>query len=179
MFGIKWGVLLLKYVLPVVGIAALLFGMYEWGHSKGYTEGNTAGYQTAWNTQQQTINKMQNDQNTQNTANNNKIAKLEQQSATDAQSIAQLQQQLQEKRTTVITKYVKANPQSSQTCGFDAPMVQAINQLIEADPSIVGTSPAPDGSQPDSTTPTSPTSPDAASSTAPTTPAVPATPSTQ
>ena len=51
--------LLLKYVLPVVAVIALLFGVYEWGHANG----TDAGYKSGWDAQQVTINKMVSDAN--------------------------------------------------------------------------------------------------------------------
>lgn len=131
-----WG-LLLKYGLPIVGAAAVLFGAYEYGHSTGYTSGHNDGYQTAWNTQQVTINKMVTAENAQAEANNKAISDVESQSFAAAFQNKALQVQLEEKRQTVVKNYVQANPVSSQACGFDVPMVQAINELIQADPSIV------------------------------------------
>lgn len=127
-FFIKYGV---KYVLPILGVLALLFGVYEYGHSRGYNSGYASGHQVAWDTQQKTINAMVEQQNAQNKANNDKIASLESDSQTYANQIADLTNQLKQKRAQVVTKYVQANPQSSQTCGFDDTLSSAINQILQ------------------------------------------------
>ena len=123
---------LIKWGLGILAILAFLFGVYEYGHSKGYT----VGYQAAWNIQQTTINNMVTAQNAQNAANNTKIQQLEESSSAAAQKIQQLATQANQTRTQVVTKYIQSDAQSS-SCGLDVSAVQAINNLIEADPSIV------------------------------------------
>lgn len=135
--------IILKYVLPALGGLALMFGIYEYGHSNGYTSGHTDGYQTAWNTQQKTINKMVTDENKQAQANNKAISDVEIKSQQSATKVRVLQEQLAKKNAAVVTKYVNANPQTSQTCGFDVPMVNAINELLDNDPDIVAKPVAP------------------------------------
>jgi hypothetical protein len=125
--------ILLKYVLPLLGVIAIIFGVYEYGHSKGYND----GYTVAWNTQQATINKMVSAENAQADANNKQIASIEQDSFNDAFQAKVAQAKLETTRTTVIQTYTKANPQTSTTCGFDVPMVNAINAIIQADPANV------------------------------------------
>lgn len=134
MFGLGIGEVVLKYVLPILAVAGILFGVYEYGHSKGYD----AGHQIAWDTQQKTINGMVDKENAQAEANNKAIASVEADSFKYATDNKNLQAQLDTKRTTVVTQYVQANPQSASSCGLDVPLVQAINQLIQADPAIAG-----------------------------------------
>jgi len=123
--------IILKYVVPVLGVVAILFGAYEYGRTAGYN----AGHLAAWNTQQETINKMVTAENAQADANNKQIASIEQDSFNDAFAAKAAQAKLDATRTDIVQSYTKANPQTSQTCGFDIPMVQAINAIIQADPS--------------------------------------------
>jgi hypothetical protein len=119
--------ILLKYVLPIVGVLAVLFGAYEYGHSRGSAQ----GYQEAWSVQQQTINKMVSEQNQQAEDNNKKIAEIESDSFESAFKVRQLQSQLQKQRTQIVKDYVQQNPQTSQSCGLDIPMVESINKIIQ------------------------------------------------
>jgi hypothetical protein len=117
-----------KYVVGIVAIAALVFGIYEWGSSHGYKD----GYQVAWNTQQKTINNMVDAQNAEATAQNNKISTLEQ-SAADAWQTAQNQQKfVVTQRNTQVAAYKAASPQVAASCGWSPDTVNVINQMIGA-----------------------------------------------
>lgn len=120
----------MKYVLPVVAVAALLFGVYEYGHSNGYN----SGYTTAWNKQQATIQTMVDKQNAQTTAQNQQIDSLVKKSQQDTIDLAAAKIQASLTRETVVTNYVQANPQVAKSCGWDVPTVDAINQIIDSDP---------------------------------------------
>lgn len=120
----------LKYVLPVLAVAGLLFGVYEYGHSKGYD----SGYQTAWNKQQATIQGMVDKQNAQTLAQNQKIDDLVKKSQQDTLDLAAANMRAAVTRETVVTQYVHDNPTIAASCGWDIPTVNTINQLIDADP---------------------------------------------
>lgn len=120
----------IKYGVAALAVLAVLFGVYELGSSHGHT----AGYKEAWDTQQKTINDMVTRQNAENQAFNDKITALEKASTAAANTIDDLQKQVQAKRTEVITKYVQMNPETSKTCGIDTSMAQTINAIIGADP---------------------------------------------
>jgi len=120
-----------RYILIAAAFFAVLFGVFEWGHSVG----REAGYQEAWNVQQKTINKMVDDENAQVQANNKKIADIEADSFKATFQNRSLQAQLVQARTKIAEQYAQSSPQSAQSCGFDIQMVQEINELIQADPS--------------------------------------------
>lgn len=122
--------LIVKYVLPIVGVLAALFGVYEYGHSNGYD----SGYTVAWNKQQTTIQGMVNAQNAQTNVQNAKISSLEQNSMKDAQDLFAAKAAAVPKLQAVIQTYTKANPVVAQSCGWDVPTVQAINDMIDAEP---------------------------------------------
>jgi hypothetical protein len=125
-----------KLILIALVIGAILWAVhyvYASIEQIGYTKGEAAGEAV----KQKIIDQMTDQQNAQNLANNKKISQLESQSQVDAKAINDLQLQVQQKRTSVITKYVQANPSASKQCGFDQGAVQTINQLIQVDPSIV------------------------------------------
>ena len=122
--------LLLKYGLPVLGAAALLFGVYEYGHSNGYN----SGYQTAWNKQQATIQAMNDKENAQTVAQNKQIDDLVKKSQQDTIDLAAANIKASLARGTVTTQYIHDNPQIAQSCGWDLPTVDAINAIIDSDP---------------------------------------------
>lgn len=119
----------LKYVLPVVAVLGLLFGVYEYGHSKGYD----SGYQVAWSAQQKTIQGMVDKQNAQTEAQNQRISDLEKKSQQDTVDLAAANMKAAITRETVVTQYVHDNPVIAASCGWDIPTVDAINALIDAD----------------------------------------------
>ena len=121
----------MKYGLIALAVIGVLFGAYEYGHSSGYDSGHT----DAWNEQQKTIQKMVNQQNAQTSEQNAKISDLEQKGMKAAGDVFVATAQAAQTRSTIITKYEKATPQQvQQACGWDAPTVQTINELIDADP---------------------------------------------
>ena len=122
------GTILLKYVLPVVGVLALLFGVFEYGSSHGYNK----GYTVAWNTQQQAINKLVDANNLEVSANNSKLEDFEQQAQAARADAASATFAAMTTRQTVVTQYRKANPQTAKNCGWSLPTVQAINNILGA-----------------------------------------------
>lgn len=123
----------IKYVLPVLAVIALLFGIYEYGHSNGYN----SGYSVAWAAQQKTIQGMVDKQNAQTLAQNQQIDALVKKSQQDTLDLAAANMKAALTRETVVTQYVKANPVVAASCGWDLPTVDAINALIAADPTNV------------------------------------------
>lgn len=123
------GTILLKYVLPVVAVFALLFGVFEAGSSHGYSK----GYAVAWDTQQTAINKMVAANNLQVSANNNKLEEFESAAQAARADAASATFAAMTTRSTVVTQYRKANPQAAKSCGWSLPTVQAINNILSAD----------------------------------------------
>lgn len=120
----------LKYVVPVLGVIALLFGVYEYGHSKGYD----TGYQAAWDKQQATIQGIVDVQNAQTKVQNAQIDSLVKKSQQDTLDLAAANMNANLARGTVITTYIQANPVVSKSCGWDLPTVDAINAIVTSDP---------------------------------------------
>lgn len=120
--------LLIKYVLPIVGVMALLFGVFEFGSSHGYSK----GYAVAWNTQQTAINNLTNADNLKILANNNKLEDFESQAQAARADAASATFAAMTTRQTVVTQYRKANPQTARSCGWSLPTVQAINNILSA-----------------------------------------------
>jgi hypothetical protein len=120
--------LLIKYVLPIVGALALLFGVFEFGASHGYSK----GYAVAWNTQQTAINTLTTADNLKILANNNKLEDFESQAQAARADAASATFAAMTTRATVITQYRKANPQTAKSCGWSLPTVQAINNILSA-----------------------------------------------
>jgi hypothetical protein len=126
------GIFTNKYVLIGIAVIAALTGVYFYGSSTGYTKGHDAGYTTAWNTQQDAINKLVTAQNAETAAQNTKISALELSIDTAQQQIAAAVASASEARSTVITRYVQANPTVAKACGWQPATVQTINQILEA-----------------------------------------------
>jgi hypothetical protein len=128
--------LLLRYVLPVVGVLALLFGTYEYGKSTGYNTGYASGHQIAWDTQQKTINNMVDQQNLENTQANLKISALEFGSMTAQAQVTAAVTAAKNARAQAIADYKKANPVVAQSCGWSPSTVSVINQLLQPAPDV-------------------------------------------
>jgi hypothetical protein len=120
--------ILVRYVLPVVCVIALFFGMFELGSTHGYND----GYTKAWNTQQEAINKMVDANNAEVEANNNKLEDFEQQAQAAKADAASATFAAMTTRQTVITKYRTNNVKVAASCGWSLPTVQAINSIISA-----------------------------------------------
>jgi hypothetical protein len=120
--------IVIKYLLPVLGGLALLFGVFEFGSSHGYSN----GYTIAWNTQQTAINKMVTAQNLETDANNNKLQDFESAAQAARADAASATFAAMTTRADVVTRYLKANPQAAKTCGWSLPTVEAINNILGA-----------------------------------------------
>ena len=118
-----------KYVLMALAILAILFGAYEAGKSSGYQK----GHDDAWNTQQQTINKMVDAQNAAVQEQNDKISELEITAAAADVAASAAKAKAASARTQIIASYKRANPQTATACGWTIPTVKAINQILNAD----------------------------------------------
>jgi hypothetical protein len=121
--------LFLKYVLPILGVIAVLFGVYEYGQSQGYNK----GYTVAWNTQQTTINNMVTANSLAATTMNGKITTLEQNAAQDASDLFAANVKAATVRNTVVTKYKVAYPKIAASCGLDPVSTNAVNAIIDSD----------------------------------------------
>jgi hypothetical protein len=121
---------ILKYVLPVLGVIALLFGVFEYGKSQGYD----VGHQAAWDTQQQAINKLVAAQQLAADENDRKISGLEL-DANMAQQEAEAQAATAAKlRKNLAASYKSANPQVAASCGWSGPTISTINQILSTVP---------------------------------------------
>jgi len=117
-----------KYVLPVLAVVALFFGVFEYGKSQGYD----AGHQAAWDQQQKTINGMVDAANALASENNRKISGLELDALSAQTQADALKAQVKTKRTQIVTVYKEANPQVAASCGWSGPTIAAINQILSA-----------------------------------------------
>lgn len=115
-----------KYVLGIVAVGAILFGVYEYGSSHGYKD----GYQKAWDAQQKTIQKMVETQNAATTEQNKKITQLEQDAADADRKIKAYQQAQDIKRNDVVQNYKAANPKVASAPAWSPETVNAINQML-------------------------------------------------
>lgn len=115
-----------KYVIALVAVAALAFGIYEIGSSYGYRD----GYKAAWGAQQKTIQDMVDAQNAEAAAQNTKIATLEQSAADALQKVQATQATVAQERTNAVTAYKKAHPQVAASCGVAPDTVNVINQML-------------------------------------------------
>jgi len=111
---------------------ALLVGVYEKGESTGHTEGYTDGYKIAWDTQQKAINNTVAQQNLETKQQDLKISGIEFGSMVAQSQVTKELAKAQTVRTSVITRYVQANPKAAQSCGWTPQTAQAINQILDA-----------------------------------------------
>jgi hypothetical protein len=125
-------IILLRYILPVVAVVALLVGAYTKGEGDGHAAGYTDGYKIAWNAQQLAINKMVTAQNLENTTQNLKISGFEFGSMVAQAQVTKEVAQAKAARTTIIKRYIAANPTSAKACGWTPQTATAINQIIQA-----------------------------------------------
>ncbi|QRE00076.1 hypothetical protein [Burkholderia phage BCSR5] len=122
-----------KYLAGAAAVAALLFGVYEWGHSSGYEDGYPKGQKSRDKEVQGFKDQLQardRDENQRREADNKKISDLELQSQNAASANRALQKLLEAKQSTIITQYVKDNPQQATTCAITPATVKAANALL-------------------------------------------------
>jgi len=117
---------LIRYGLEVVAIVALATALYFFG----YSHGSTAGYTKGWDAQQATINKMVSTANAQRKSQNAAISDVQVQAMKDQGDIFTAEAHAATARSTIITKYKTQYIKIAQSCGWSAPTVQTINQLL-------------------------------------------------
>lgn len=117
-----------KFVVGIMSIAAVLFGVYEYGSSHGYQK----GYQKAWDIQQQTITKMVDAQNAETKAQNSKISDLEQRAANADEQVKIAQEAIKKQREQIVQNYKTKNPKVSAAPAWSPETVGAINQMLGA-----------------------------------------------
>lgn len=108
------------------------FGSYR-GDAAGYNRAEvalTASYTTQLNAKQDQINALVTADNVAASTANTKITALEAQSAADAQSIVQMQSEVNSKRTAIVTRYIAANKSTALQCGLSTASVQAITDML-------------------------------------------------
>lgn len=113
-------------VWKLIGAALLVALVYMFGTQVGYKD----GYNTAWDKQQQTINKNTEDSNKKAEAANARITALTEQSLALAQENGNLKVEAAKKQKQDIHNYYNTYPQVANSCGWDEPTVQLINQML-------------------------------------------------
>lgn len=117
---------LIKYGLMALALVALTTAIFAFG----YSHGSTSGYTKGWNVQQATINKMVATENAQRVAQNKAISDLEVKAMQAQSDIFAAKAQAALTRNTIVTQYKTKYVQVAESCGWSAPTVQAINQLL-------------------------------------------------
>lgn len=120
------------------GLLALGWGV---GHSSGYSD----GYKLAWDKQQATVDDLTTKINVATQATSDKITALETQAADLQNQLNTAQAEKLQKKNDVVVEYRKANPQTATACGWTAPTVKAINDILSVDlpPAPPTTAPPP------------------------------------
>lgn len=131
---------LIKDVLGVIAVAAVLFGIYEYGHSNGYESGFNKGVASNQPTID-TLTKTINDQRTQ------LAAKVTQVQDTAANAVVKSEEQQQTKivtRTQIVDHYHNVEVPAKSTCTLALETTLTINSLLDTQTTYDNPAPVPD-----------------------------------